>query len=71
MIMGFFLYLSKKSPISVSDQAGGFSFGHKKTLHFHVRLVVFLPPPFFCIDIEQSAKTIASSLDDRKGNYLL
>jgi hypothetical protein len=31
-----------KNPISVSDQAGGFSFGHKKALHLHVRLIVFL-----------------------------
>jgi hypothetical protein len=31
----------KKSPIRVSDQAGGFSFGHKKALHSHVRLIVF------------------------------
>ena len=25
----------------MSDQAGGFSFGHKKALHLHVRLFVF------------------------------
>ena len=25
----------------LSDQAGGFSFGHKKALHLHVRLFVF------------------------------
>ena len=38
----FFLYLGqKKSPISLNDQAGGFSFRHKKALHFHVRLFVF------------------------------
>ena len=26
----------------LSDQAGGFSFGHKKALHLHVRLFVLL-----------------------------
>ena len=37
---GFSSYILgiKKSPISVSDQAGCFSFGHKKAPHFHVRL---------------------------------
>jgi hypothetical protein len=33
--------LGIKKPDQVSDQAGGFSFGHKKASHFHVRLIVF------------------------------
>ena len=36
------VYFSKKKPDQVSDQAGGFSFGHKKALHLHVRLFVLL-----------------------------
>ena len=36
------VYFSKKKPDQVSDQAGGFSFGHKKALRPHARLFVFL-----------------------------
>jgi hypothetical protein len=47
--MGFSYILGKKKAQSLlSDQAGGFSFGHKKALHFHVRLFVLLKLNYLC-----------------------
>ena len=50
--IGFSYILGIKKPDQVSDQAGGFSFEHKKAPHFHVRLFVLLiivmPNPLDC-----------------------